>query len=176
MKLMEATTVKIDGRNFAIYPFGAFYAANLSGELARFIGPFVAGGAPLLKMMASDNKDADDLDINEVMPGVYKALEGLDGNKVEELLRKLLIIKGNVAVTVTNDFGVAEMKTLNGDIADEIFAQDIQNMYILAFHVIQVNFKGFFRKLLAQSGLQGVAEKILSSNNTDNSTLLDSNA
>ena len=37
--------------------------------------------------------------------------------------------------------------------ADELFCGDLQDMYQLAIKVIQLNFKGFFKKLAAQSGL-----------------------
>ena len=38
------------------------------------------------------------------------------------------------------------------DLADEIFCGDTQDMFILAFDVIQANYSGFFKRLGGQFG------------------------
>ena len=43
LKQIDPTTISMDGVEFAIYPFGAMYASNLSVELGKMIGPVFVG-------------------------------------------------------------------------------------------------------------------------------------
>jgi hypothetical protein len=43
------------------------------------------------------------------------------------------------------------------DIVNEIFCGDVQDMFILAFYVIRLNFNGFFKRLAGPSGKAGEA-------------------
>lgn len=171
---IDPKIVEVGGRKFSIYPFGAFYSANLSGELTRFFGPFIAGGAPILQALMSDDKQ--DTNIAELLPGMMSAMENLDGNKVEAMLTKLLIAQGNIYVEAQDDFGNKAIKALTRDVADNLFVQDVQDMYILAFEVIRLNFGGFFGKLLGQYGLQELVGKMLTTATTESSTSASSNS
>lgn len=143
MKQLETTKVKVGGMNFYIKPFGAFTAANLTGELASVL-------APLLGALAAKDGDLMDIDAGEAA----KAMSGcsnIDGNKLEKLMRKLLI-GGHIVVEVFDDDGNLDTQMLDNDIANEVFCGEVQDMFVLCFHVIKLNFNGFFKKIAAQSG------------------------
>ena len=41
---------------------------------------------------------------------------------------------------------------LDKDLADEVFCGELQDMFILCYEVIKLNFKGFFKRVGIQSG------------------------
>ena len=81
----------------------------------------------------------------------------IDGDKLEKLMKKLLL-GGHITVEFTNEDGEPEGERLNEDLANEIFCGDVQDMFVLCFHVIKLNFNGFFKKFAALSGKAGLAE------------------
>ncbi len=149
-KQLEPKKTVLGDVTYAIYPFGAMYAANLSGELGKFLGPIVAGALPLL---GSDDGDVMELDLKEVMPLMMAAFETLDGDRVERLLKKLLTDRKNISCQY-RDWATGEViqAVLDAELADALFCQNIDDMYRLAVEVVNVNFSGFFKKLLGQSG------------------------
>lgn len=153
----------IGDNTFYIRPLPAFKAANLSGELAAVLLPLLLGIAPLV----SSDKGIDDLGSDEVAPVVTGAFSSLSGDKVEALLKKLLIHGKTVSVvTPDND----DARLLTEDLANEVFSANVQDMYILAFEVIKTNFGGFFDKISALSGplstkAKKVAEKLINTEN-----------
>ena len=46
---------------------------------------------------------------------------------------------------------------LDMDLVNEIFCGEVQDMFILAFYVIRLNFNGFFKKLAGRFGKAGEA-------------------
>lgn len=153
MKRME-TTEKVIGENtFYIKPFGAFTATNISGELASVLSPILAGLAPLFgNINTDDESDEDvnplDMDIEQAMPAISSALSTISGDKIERLVKRLLVDHKNVSVQDED----GSVKILSMDLADEVFCGDIQDMFILCFAVIKINFKGFFKNVGIQSG------------------------
>lgn len=135
----------IGDNTFYIRPLPAFKAANLSGELAAVLLPLISGIAPLV----SSDKGINDLNSDEVAPVVTGAFSSLSGDKVEALLKKLLI-NGKTVSVVTSDSD--DSKLLTEDLANEVFCANAQDMFILAFEVIKINFGGFFDKISALSG------------------------
>ena len=121
---IEGKEAELKGMRFLIYPFGAFTAANLSGELAGLLLPAVGALAPLL----SDQKLSLDDDVSMI-----------SGDKIELLLKKLLCSK-NIVLKDSGEY-------LTEETADEIFCAEIQDMFLLAFYVLRENFGGFFGKL-----------------------------
>ena len=98
-----------------------------------------------------------DTDLATIAPEITKAFESLSGDAVEKLLRDLLVRGNNIAV----DFN-SETKPLTEDLVNELFCGDVQDMYILAFHVIKINYGGFFGKLGTQSGkVAELAQKLM---------------
>lgn len=146
MKLQEVTQAKVGERTYYIRPFPAFKAANISGEVIGAILPVL--GALLPALTSKEELTAESL--GSLAPEISKGFSSLSGDKCEKLLRKLLLEEGNVA---TDWEGKAVR--LSEDIANEVFCGEAQDMYVLAFHVIKVNYAGFFRKLGIRSGNAG---------------------
>ena len=161
MKQLE-TTKKVIGENtFYIRPFPAFVAAGISGELGSALGPIVGGLAPLV---GGSKGNFMEMDIEKALPSVTSAFSTLSGDKVETLLSKLLTRYDNISVQGPATDG--QVMRLTEDLANEVFCGEVQDMYILSFEVIKLNFKGFFEKLGSQFGsLQGLMEKVTPSAN-----------
>lgn len=157
MKRLEVTEKRIGENVFYLKPFPAFTAANISGELAALITPMVSGLAPLLGGKANA-ADIMSVELEDAAPAITGAFSSLSGDKVERLMRKLLIDNQNISVDNPEN-GRIEILTM--DLANEIFCGEVQDMFLLCFEVIKINFGGFFKKLGAQFGdLQGLAEKV----------------
>lgn len=154
LKRMEPARVKVGEYNFYITPFGAFKAANLTGELASVLAPLLGAFVPLVSDSAGDGRELLDVDASQAA----EALAGctaISGDKLESLARKLLL-GGNVVVELEDpDTGETDAQRMDSDIADEVFCGDVQDMFVLCFHVIKLNFNGFFRNLGAQFGKEG---------------------
>ena len=156
MRRMQ-TIEKVIGENtFYIRPFGAFAAANISGELAALLSPILAGIAPLFGGLDTGDGGSDaaanplDMDIEEAMPAISSALSTISGDKVERMMRRLLIDQQNISVQGEDTDG--DTVILDKDLADEVFCGELQDMFILCYEVIKLNFKGFFKKIGAQFG------------------------
>ena len=141
MKLQEATEVVVNEQHYFIRPFAAFRAANISGEVIKVIVPIIGSVLPFVN--TSGDKSLADTDIAEIAPEITKAFESLSG----DALGDLLVRGGNIAVDYDG-----KTQPLTEDLVNELFCGEVQDMYILAFHVIKVNYGGFFGKLGAQSG------------------------
>ena len=157
MKVHEPKNVEIGGVTFYIWPYKAFAAANISGELAGFLLPLVGALAPFIGTKDAEGNEKSLLDINaeEAAPAIAEAFSTLSGNRVEAILKRLLISKENITVDHPD---TKETVRLTEDLADEIFCGEPQDMFVLAFEVIRFNFNGFFSKLGSQFG--GVVEQI----------------
>lgn len=170
LKKTEPKIVKLGEVEYAIYPFSAFYSANLSGTLAKTLGPLLAGVVPIFVASKEDSKGEISIDLTEAMPYLTQALQSLDGDTIESLFRKLLIDQHNIGCQYRGEDGRMVQDYLTQDLADELFIGDISEMYILALNVIQFNFKGFFPNLLNQfGGLDGITAS-LTSQSTENLT------
>lgn len=138
---------------FYITPFPAFKAANLSGELASVLAPLFGALVPLVDKEKGENGesfglgDIDAADAAEAISGCA----GISGDKLEQLMKKLLL-GGHISMEFENEDGEIEQERLDMDLANEIFCGEIQDMFILCFHVIKMNFNGFFKRIAGQSG------------------------
>lgn len=150
MKQMEPREVKVGENIFYIRPLPAFKAANLTGELAALVMPLASGLAPLIAAVDPDKEDGGLLDINveDATPAVASAFAQLDGDKVEKILRHLLLAGSNISIEIPGE----KARLLSEDLANEVFCTDVQDMFILAFEVIRTNYNGFFKKLAARFG------------------------
>ena len=155
MKLQDATEVVVNENHFYVRPFPAFRAANISGEEIKVIIPIIGSVLPFVS--TSGDTSVLDTDLATIAPEITKAFESLSGDAVEKLLRDLLVRGNNIAV----DFN-GETKPLTEDLVNELFCGEVQDMYILAFHVIRINYGGFFGKLGTQSGkVAELAQKLM---------------
>lgn len=158
LKQMEATKVKVGSNNFYIKPFPAFKAANLTGELASVLSPLIGALAPLIGD-ESKGKGLMDVDVNEAASALA-GVTAIDGNRIEKLMQKLLL-QGNIVIEYEDENDEVQQETLDKDLADEVFCGEVQDMFVLAVHVIKLNFNGFFSKLATLSGkVESVAEKV----------------
>ena len=152
MKQFDPKDVTVSGHQFHIFPFGAFKAANLSGEIAQIAIPLITA----ITALPSGGKEENplDRDLSEITPALSGAFDSLSGDKVESLLKKLLTQSKNIAI----DREDGEAVYLTEEMVNEIFCCDIVGIYQLAFEVIRFNFGGFFGKLGNLSG--SVTEKV----------------
>lgn len=153
VKQMEVTEKKIGENTFYIKPFAAFTAVNISGELAAVITPLLGGLAALLGSGDGDQEEGKnimDVQVEDALPAVTQAFSSISGDKFERLMKKLLINHKNISVEGESTEG--ELKLLTFDLANEVFCGEVQDMYILCFEVIRLNFKGFFSKISTQFG------------------------
>lgn len=169
MKQMTPTEVTVGDYIYYVKPFPAFVAANISGQLAEIFVPLIGAIAPYVS--ASDESGEVDIHVGDDKVGdvMSGALKGFSGDKIEKMVKELLVNHNNIGVCGECTEGLA--KLLSKDLADEIFCGEIQDMFILCFHVIKLNFKGFFKSLGIQSGsLSGIMAGIPKLTNTESLT------
>lgn len=152
MKQLETRKVTIGENNFYIRPFPAFKAANMSGELASLVLPLISGMAPLLSSVDTSKPDNGllDLKIEDAAPAISGAFATLSGDRIEAILKHLLIAGNNISVEQPEQ----QACMLTEDLANEIFCEDVQDMFLLAFEVIRSNYNGFFKRLGNRFGPQ----------------------
>lgn len=151
LKQVEPTVENVGENKFYITPFAAFKAANLTGELASVLAPILGVLAPLV-----GDGNLMDVDAGKAAEAMANCT-AINGDKLEKLMKKLLL-GGHIVVELTDEEGKTEGEKLNEDIANEIFCGDVQDMFVLCFHVIKLNFNGFFKKFAGLSGKEGSAE------------------
>jgi len=151
LKQLEPVEKTLGDYKFYIRPFPALKAANLTGELTSVLVPLFGALIPLV----NDGKELEDLDAGKAAEAIAKSVS-LDGNKLEKLIQKLLL-GGHIVVELENEEGEPEGYQLDMDLLNEIFCGEIQDMFLLCFYVIRINFSGFFGKFANQSGKVGLA-------------------
>lgn len=152
-KMMQPTEEKIGGNTFYIYPLPAFTAANLSADVISLLAPLVGGIAGAFASISQDDKTGEnkslmDMDVSEAVPYIARAFSSLSADKTEQLLRNLLMNKN----VVVKQEGSPDADYLTEDKCNEIFCGNVQNMFVLAFYVIKVNYGDFFESLGSRSG------------------------
>ena len=158
-------TRTISGNTYYVRPFGAFTAANLTGELSAVIAPLVGTAAFLMDSSSS----AFDLNIEKAMPALVSGFSSLSGDKTERLMKLLLVEHGNISVDVE---GKRETQLLTEDLADDLFCGEIDGMMILVFEVIKANYSGFFERaaqMLSGSRIENLV-MTMASRSTEDST------
>lgn len=193
MKRMERTEKVIGENTFYIVPFAAFTATNISAELTAVLSPMLGSMGAMVgnidaeaAMRAASQpsfnagneaeedrsvtvSDIMNMDMEKVMPALASAFGSLSGDRLERLMRRLLVDNKNISVE--GEITDGRIVTLDKDLADEVFCGDIQDMFILCYEVIKVNFSGFFKKLGDRFGrqLRAMAKRETSSD-TESST------
>lgn len=155
-KNAEVIRVELGDYEFGIHKFGAFKAANLSGELVAMFAPMLSALVPELVKEVKEEKKSGveksimDTELEDMAPAIAGAFNTLKGDNVEKLLVKLLCSK-NIFVKETGE-DAEDGEWLTMDLADSIFAGNVQDMFVLAAKVIACNYQGFFEKLGIRSG------------------------
>lgn len=173
LKSITPTTVTYDGIDFAIFPFPAMTAAMISGDLAQFVGPIIAGVITIIgegnsveeigensvdKMLSMSNE--------ELLPSLNVALSTLNGENVQKILTELLIKYGNINCEYSDEVtGVRKQEKLTRSLLDELFIGRLDSMLMLALDVVKLNFADFFTGILSQYGNLQAASKNRISNN-----------
>jgi hypothetical protein len=163
LRQLEPHKVTVGEYNFYIKPFPAFTTANLTGELASMLTPILAAHLPLVGGDNEGEEDGEDnglmdVDVDKAAESISHCMDGFSGKKVETLLKKLLVAYRNIFVELPVEdeddmaTGEYEQEVLDMDLANELFCGEVQDMFVLAFHVIKLNFNGFFKKLGGQYG------------------------
>ena len=152
-KMIQPVEKKIGRYTFYIYPLPAFTAARLSTEVIGLLSPLVAGVAGAFKdsssaVDSSEKKSLMDMDVGEAAPYIAGAFSSLSADKVERLIRDLLL-GGNVAVREEDS---PDAEYLTEDKCNEVFRGNTQNMFILAFYVLKENYGDFFESIGNRSG------------------------
>lgn len=151
MKQLESREVTVGENIFYIRPLPAFKAANLSGELAALVLPLITGLTSLIPAGTTSENMGNglfDIDVKDAGPAISAAFSSLSGDKIEAILKHLLIAGKNISVEVPGE----RVQILTEDLANEVFCEDVQDMFILAFEVIRTNYNGFFKKLGGRFG------------------------
>lgn len=168
LKQTEPVHKRIGDYDFYIRPFPAMVAANLTGDLASLLTPVLAALIPLVGNGGNDEDGKGDgglldVDVNIAAASMAKSMEGFSGARVESMMKKLLVAHKNIVVELPVldgdgvETGEAEQETLDMDLVNEIFCGEVQDMFVLAVHVISLNFNGFFKKLAGRFGKAGEA-------------------
>lgn len=159
MKQMKTVEKRIGENTFYLKPFPAFVAANISGDLASMLLPILGAMTPTIAAAAQKGNNEnimdtklEDFDMDSAIPAMTKALSCFNGNQTERFIKKLIIESGNVSVE--SETAGIELQKLTMDLANEVFCGEIQDMYILCYEVIKLNFGGFFKRLGTQFGAQ----------------------
>lgn len=172
MKQLESREVTVGENIFYIRPLPAFKAANLSGELAALVLPLVTGLTSLIPAGTTTENMGNglfDIDVKDAGPAISAAFSSLSGDKIEAILKHLLIAGKNISVEVPGE----RVQILTEDLANEVFCEDVQDMFILAFEVIRTNYNGFFKKLGGRFGpvVEALKKTVTpSQTSTENST------
>lgn len=148
MKQLEAREVVLGDNTFYIRPLPAFKAANMTGELVAVVLPILTGLAPLLGGENGD-KSILDVDLEKAAPAVTDAFSAISGDKLERLLKQLLLTGKTISVQTADS---EKPQLLTEDLSNEIFCEEVQDMFLLAFEVIRSNYNGFFKKLSTRFG------------------------
>ena len=169
LRQTEPKKETIGDYNFYIKPFPAMVAANLTGDLASLLTPVLAALLPLVgngnENQEDDNGDSGlmDIDVDQAAASMAKSMEGFSGQRVESMMKKLLVAHKNVVVELPQleeddvETGEFEQEILDMDLVNELFCGEVQDMFVLAFYVIRLNFNGFFKKLVGRFGKAGEA-------------------
>lgn len=166
MKQQDPITKTIGDYNFYIRPFGAMTASKMTGDLAALVTPMLGAVAPLIgKQLNTEDSGLLDIDVSDLGPILSNAFSSLTGDNLERMMSQLLIDHKNIHFDSTES---REVKLLNRDELDEIFCMELQDMFLLAFEVLKLNYSGFFRKLASRyGGPDKILEKLASKNSND---------
>lgn len=148
MKQLETCSVNVGDNTFYLRPFPAFKAANVFGQITTLITPIISGLLPLVDSIGG-GKSVFDLNMSEAAPAITGAFSSLSGDKLERLLKELLTASKNVTV---DDPQTGKTVVLTEDLANELFCADTQDMFLLAWEVMKLNYNSFFKKLGDQFG------------------------
>lgn len=153
LKQLETTQYVVGDHTFYVRPFPAMKCANISADVAKVIGPAIGGLFSLVGTGANLNSAESllaSIDPKKAVAVVGNALGSLDGDEMERIIRRLLLDYNNVSLS--GPYTDNKVKPLDLDAINEVFCYNAQDIFVLCWDVINLNFKGFFGKLRLQFG------------------------
>jgi hypothetical protein len=133
---------------FHVRKYRALPSARISGNLVSTIAPLLGGAGSLFD--EESNKNVLDSNLSELLPELAEALAKVDGDKLEKLLRELLIDEG--CISFDGDL-------LTQSVLDELFCGDLFGLLELAVKVCKLNFETVFTMLGNRFGIRAESEK-----------------
>lgn len=153
LKQLEVTEFQLDDHTFYVKPFPAMKSASISTDVAKVIGPVIGGLFTAIRPGANTNSAENLLsaiDPQKAVSVLGTAFSSLDGEEMERIIRRLLLDYGNVSLS--GPYTENRVKPLDMDAINEVFCYNAQDIFVLCWDVINLNFKGFFGKLRLQFG------------------------
>lgn len=150
--MMNKTEVQISGTSFFIAPFPVFVSVRITAMLTKVLSP-VLGGLVALLGSGNNEEGTSESDAMEeaaaAIPTFTDAMSSLNPYDFEKLMRELLITSRTI---VWKNDQQPDGEILIEESLNALMAGNSQDVYILAYHVLKVNFKGFFEKFKSLSG------------------------
>lgn len=136
---------------FYIRPLDPFLSVNLLGDLTKTLSP-IAGKASAAAVGGDKGKGKQsifDTELNAAsIEGIFTAIaENVDGAKIESLIKRILN-EQYVSVRLPGQ----EAVRLTREVIAELFTGNAQDMLMLAFEVLKVNYGGFTKLFRSLSG------------------------
>lgn len=135
LKDLKAENVVVKEQTYTISQFPFREGVKLQSKLAKYLGP----------VYGIFQSAQDEADVMEVLPKAVDALtDKLDENELVTLMERLLsrtYIQGTTPVDL-----------------DQHFSNDYMAAFELIYHVVKVNFGGFFKDLTGKLGTQDQSE------------------
>ncbi|MBE6725093.1 MAG: hypothetical protein E7576_07890 [Ruminococcaceae bacterium] len=156
LKRTESTQFDIGEYSFYVTPFPAMKSAGIAADVAKVIGPALGGFISLVGGNGTEEANADNLlagiDSQKAVSVIGEALSSLNGDEMERIISRLLLDNNNVSVSGPyTDFKAVRM---NREAFDEVFCCEAQNIFVLCWDVINLNYKSFFKNIALQFGNQ----------------------
>jgi hypothetical protein len=138
-KRIQTTEIAIGENVFYVRKFRALAAARISGDVIALLAPALGG-------ISGENAE------DNVLSRIAAGLKDLSGDRLEALLKELLIDEGCISY---------EGDILTADTLDEVFCGDVAGLFRLAIEIIKLNYQSLFTLLGDQFGSRAEAVKSL---------------
>lgn len=175
MKQTEKKEFLVCGHSFFVNKFPAMKSASISADLAKVIGPAIGGLFSLIgtgeqgrKSDGDANGILDGIDPKDAVSVIGSSLGTLDGDEMERIIKRLLLDYNNISVSGPVTEG--KVKPLDLDLFNEIFCGETQDIFVLCWDVINLNFQSFFKNIGRQFGDQIASMENLNSSDMASST------
>lgn len=175
MKQTEKKEFIIGEYSFFVNKFPAMKSASISADLAKVIGPAVGG---LFSLIGTGDQNGDTEEgVQSILSGIDpkkavsvlgSAFGALDGDEVERILKRLLIDYRNISVSGPATNG--KVAPMDLDLFNEIFCGETQDIFVLCWDVINLNFQSFFKNIGLRFGGQIASMENQISSATESST------
>ena len=137
-QLNKAYEVTVGEHTFSVRKFDIFTNSRITFNIMSTV-------APLLGSLDALSGDSEEEHGENILSNLTGALAGMDGNRLEALLRELLLDEGCIAY---------DNERLTKDTLNEIFCGDLYGLLHLAVKVFMLNNEKSFTMLGTQFGFR----------------------